>query len=85
MDGMNRTRIVASKIEQPIALTLDLINKYVYWVDVYLDSIGVVDYQGRNRQTIIEGRQVSKVFKSSIPFGTHILYIEGQSQREKQT
>ncbi|KAJ7345791.1 hypothetical protein JRQ81_001741, partial [Phrynocephalus forsythii] len=61
MDGMNRTKIVASKIEQPIALALDLINKYVYWVDVYLDSIGVVDYQGRNRHTVIEGRQVRRL------------------------
>lgn len=59
MNGMNRTRIVISKIEQPTALTLDLVNKYVYWIDVYLDFLGVVDYQGRNRQTIIEGQLVS--------------------------
>lgn len=58
MDGMNRTWIVDSKIEQPTALALDLINKYVYWVDIYLDSLEVVDYQGRKRQTIIKGRQV---------------------------
>lgn len=58
MDGMNRTWIVDSKIEQPTALALDLINKYVYWVDIYLDSVEVVDYQGRKRHTIIKGRQV---------------------------
>jgi len=57
-DGMNRTWIVDSKIEQPTALALDLINKYVYWVDIYLDSVEVVDYQGRKRHTIIKGRQV---------------------------
>ncbi|KAH0621373.1 hypothetical protein JD844_022571 [Phrynosoma platyrhinos] len=62
MDGMNRTRIVVSKIEQPTAITLDLISKYVYWVDVYLESVGVVDYQGRNRHTIIEGRQVRHLY-----------------------
>ncbi|NXS93779.1 LRP1B protein, partial [Jacana jacana] len=58
MDGMNRTWIVDSEIEQPTALALDLINKYVYWVDIYLDSVEVVDYQGRRRHTIIKGRQI---------------------------
>ncbi|KAK4817560.1 hypothetical protein QYF61_020009 [Mycteria americana] len=58
MDGMNRTWIVDSKIEQPTALALDLVNKYVYWVDIYLDSVEVVDYQGRKRHTIIKGRQI---------------------------
>lgn len=63
MDGMNRTRIVESKIEQPTALALDLINKYLYWVDSYLDYVEVVDYHGRNRHTIIRGRQVSSEWK----------------------
>ncbi|XP_048808618.1 low-density lipoprotein receptor-related protein 1B isoform X3 [Lagopus muta] len=58
MDGMNRTWIVDSKIEQPTALALDLINKYVYWVDIYLDNVEVVDYEGRKRHTVIKGRQV---------------------------
>ncbi|NXA51771.1 LRP1B protein, partial [Nothocercus julius] len=58
MDGMNRTWIVDSNIEQPTALALDLINKYVYWVDIYLDNLEVVDYQGRKRHTVMRGRQV---------------------------
>ncbi|XP_031410177.1 low-density lipoprotein receptor-related protein 1B-like [Meleagris gallopavo] len=58
MDGMNRTWIVDSKIEQPTALALDLINKYVYWVDIYLDNVEVVDYEGRKRHTVIKGRQI---------------------------
>ncbi|NXX76697.1 LRP1B protein, partial [Urocolius indicus] len=58
MDGMNRTWIVDTKIEQPTALALDLINKYVYWVDIYLDSVEVVDYQGRKRHTVMKGKQV---------------------------
>ncbi|KAF7241914.1 Low-density lipoprotein receptor-related protein 1B, partial [Varanus komodoensis] len=62
MDGMNRTRIVITKIEQPTALTLDLVRKYVYWVDVYLDCIGVVDYQGQHRHTVIEGYQVRRLY-----------------------
>lgn len=76
MDGMNRTRIIDSKTEQPAALALDLVNKLVYWVDLYLDYVEVVDYQGKNRHTIIQGRQVSiivfeniaKVIKWIIPY-----------------
>lgn len=58
MDGMNRTWIVRSRLEQPTALALDLVNKYVYWLDIYLESVEVVDYQGRKRHAVIEGRQV---------------------------
>lgn len=64
MDGMNRTWIVDSKIEQPTALALDLINKYVYWVDIYLDNVEVVDYEGRKRHTVIKGRQVGIYLKN---------------------
>jgi len=63
MDGMNRTWIVDSKIEQPTALALDLINKYVYWVDIYLDNVEVVDYEGRKRHTVIKSRQVGIYLK----------------------
>uniref|UniRef100_A0A7M4EHT3 Low-density lipoprotein receptor-related protein 1B n=1 Tax=Crocodylus porosus TaxID=8502 RepID=A0A7M4EHT3_CROPO len=66
MDGMNRTRIVESKIEQPTALALDLINKYLYWVDSYLDYVEVVDYHGRNRHTIIRGRQARHLYGLTI-------------------
>ena len=59
MDGTNRTRIVDYKIEQPTAVTLDLVKKLVYWADAYLDYIEVVDYNGKNRLTIIHGTQVS--------------------------
>lgn len=59
MDGQRRSRIVDTKIEQPYAITLDLVTKLVYWADVYLDYIEVVDYEGRNRHTVIHGRDVS--------------------------
>ncbi|XP_040330903.1 low-density lipoprotein receptor-related protein 1B isoform X2 [Herpailurus yagouaroundi] len=62
MDGLNRTRIIDSKTEQPAALALDLVNKLVYWVDLYLDYVEVVDYQGKNRHTIIQGRQVRHLY-----------------------
>eukprot|EP00063_Salmo_salar_P032241 XP_014007076.1 PREDICTED: low-density lipoprotein receptor-related protein 1B-like [Salmo salar] len=53
MDGTNRTRIVENRIEKPTAVTLDLVRKLVYWADSALDYIQVVDYNGRNRHTLI--------------------------------
>lgn len=55
MDGQNRTKLVDSKIVFPNGITLDLANKLVYWTDAYLDYIEVVDYEGKNRHTIIQG------------------------------
>nr|XP_015214111.1 PREDICTED: low-density lipoprotein receptor-related protein 1B isoform X2 [Lepisosteus oculatus] len=62
MDGTNRTGIVGYKTEQPTAITLDLVKKLVYWADVYLDYIEVVDYNGKNRHTVIQGRQVAYLY-----------------------
>ncbi|XP_021325253.1 low-density lipoprotein receptor-related protein 1B isoform X1 [Danio rerio] len=62
MDGTNRTKIVEYKTEQPTAVTLDLVKKLVYWSDAYLDFIEVVDYNGKNRQTIVQGNSVSHLF-----------------------
>ncbi|EPY72578.1 hypothetical protein CB1_000913002 [Camelus ferus] len=61
-DGTNRTRIIDSKTEQPAALALDLVSKLVYWVDLYLDCVEVVDYQGKNRHTITQGRHVKHLY-----------------------
>lgn len=61
LDGSERRRIVDSGTEQPTALTLDLVKKLVYWADVYLDFIAVVDYDGKNKHTIARGNLVSKI------------------------
>ncbi|MGH0120697.1 UNVERIFIED_CONTAM: hypothetical protein FKN15_035083 [Acipenser sinensis] len=61
MDGTNRTRIVDFKTEQPTAIALDLVKKLVYWADVYLDYIEVVDYDGKNRHTIIQGENIENL------------------------
>ncbi|XP_062904698.1 low-density lipoprotein receptor-related protein 1-like isoform X1 [Mobula hypostoma] len=66
MDGQSRSRIVDSKIEQPYAITLDLVSKKVYWADVYLDYIEVVDYEGRSRHTVIHGRDVRHLYSLTV-------------------
>uniref|UniRef100_A0AAY4BY64 EGF-like domain-containing protein n=1 Tax=Denticeps clupeoides TaxID=299321 RepID=A0AAY4BY64_9TELE len=59
MDGQNRTKLVDSKIVFPYGIALDLVTRLVYWADAYLDYIEVVDYEGKNRHTIIKGLLVS--------------------------
>lgn len=60
MDGQNRTKLVDSKIVFPHGITLDLVSRLVYWADAYLDYIEVVDYEGKNRHTVIQGLLVSR-------------------------
>lgn len=79
MDGQNRTKLVDSKIVFPHGITLDLVSRLVYWADAYLDYIEVVDYEGRNRHTIIQGLLVRIAHKKLPPTdrggkNIHILY-----------
>uniref|UniRef100_A0A8C8ANT8 LDL receptor related protein 1 n=1 Tax=Otus sunia TaxID=257818 RepID=A0A8C8ANT8_9STRI len=62
MDGQNRTKLVDSKIVFPHGITLDLVNRLVYWADAYLDYIEVVDYEGKNRHTIIQGILIEHLY-----------------------
>lgn len=72
MDGQNRTKLVDSKIVFPHGITLDLVSRLVYWADAYLDYIEVVDYEGKNRHTIIQGLLVRTAAQHT-PHTTHAL------------
>ncbi|XP_064182725.1 low-density lipoprotein receptor-related protein 1B-like isoform X2 [Anguilla rostrata] len=80
MDGTNRTRIVESKMEQPTAVTLDLVKKLVYWADAYLDYVEVVDYTGKNRHTIVHGISVSYLYGLSL-FEDYLFAIHAELSR----
>ncbi|XP_047198611.1 low-density lipoprotein receptor-related protein 1B-like [Hippoglossus stenolepis] len=86
MDGTNRTRLVDYKIEQPTAVALDVVKKLVYWADAYLDYIDVVDYDGRNRHTVIHGSQVSYIYALAVfedfLYATHSDPSKGSSSVE---
>ena len=73
MDGTNRTRLVTEHVEQPTAVALDLVRKLVYWADAYLDYIEVVDYEGNNRHTIIQGLLVRTAAGGLSPLGPSLL------------
>ncbi|XP_076069558.1 LDL receptor protein 1 isoform X2 [Oratosquilla oratoria] len=54
MDGSSRINLVSQKIVYPFGVTVDYPNKHIYWVDGYLTHIERVDYEGKNRRTILK-------------------------------
>lgn len=66
LDGSQRRVLVDTKIVYPYGITLDLPLKRVYWVDTYLDYIEAVDYDGRNRKTILRGSPVQNLYSASV-------------------
>uniref|UniRef100_A0A8C9AST4 LDL receptor related protein 1 n=1 Tax=Prolemur simus TaxID=1328070 RepID=A0A8C9AST4_PROSS len=79
MDGQNRTKLVDSKIVFPHGITLDLVSRLVYWADAYLDYIEVVDYEGKGRQTIIQGILVREPL-SEVLWGNHYSGPAGEGE-----
>ena len=49
MDGTNLRALVSEAIYQASGVTVDIINKRVYFCDSLLDYIETVDYEGQYR------------------------------------
>ncbi|XP_067141896.1 low-density lipoprotein receptor-related protein 2 isoform X5 [Centruroides vittatus] len=55
MDGTQRITIVDTFIYKASGLAVDYVTKRIIWCDAQLDQIATVNYEGKNRQTIIRG------------------------------
>lgn len=53
MDGTHRLKLSLSKIYGPTGLTVDAVNRRVYWTDSKFDHLETVDYDGRFRYMVI--------------------------------
>lgn len=53
MDGSQRKTLVSFQVKWPNGLTLDLVRRRLYWVDAKLNMISSVDFDGRNRETVL--------------------------------
>ncbi|CAF0941452.1 unnamed protein product, partial [Brachionus calyciflorus] len=77
MDGRNRQIIVQDKLLEPIAITVDLIKKRLFWIDRKYDHLETSDYNGLKRFIIASGSQnlphsVSiDIFESTIFFADY--------------
>lgn len=56
MDGTNQTNLVLKQLTYPSELTLDFANQHVYWIDIYTNYIGRVNYDGTKH--IVKNTQV---------------------------
>lgn len=68
MDGsdVSRTVLVDTNIEWPNGLTLDYVNKRLFWVDAKLHQIFSVDWNGQDRRKIrIEPKALPQPFSIS--------------------
>ncbi|XP_032428334.1 low-density lipoprotein receptor-like [Xiphophorus hellerii] len=53
-DGRTKLPLVTSLIRQPVALSLDLPRRLLYWFDQGMRSISRIDLEGRHRKTVVE-------------------------------
>lgn len=73
MDGNDRKPIITEKIIFPYGLSIDYATKLIYWVDTYLDFIERIDYNGKNRKTILKGKQAVNLY--GISTFENLLYV----------
>jgi Low-density lipoprotein receptor repeat class B. len=57
MDGSHRNMVIVSDIKWPNGLTLDLVQRRLYWVDAKLNEISSCDYNGGNRRLVLYSPQ----------------------------
>ena len=53
MDGDNFMRLVEEHLKWPNGLTIDYTTDRVFWADAHLDRIEFVEWDGRNRYTML--------------------------------
>ncbi|XP_048108831.1 low-density lipoprotein receptor-related protein 8-like isoform X1 [Alosa alosa] len=54
LDGRGRTTLVTSVLQSPVAIAVDLPRKLLYWADAGRHSLSRVNFDGRQRKTVLE-------------------------------
>ncbi|CAI2344055.1 unnamed protein product [Caenorhabditis sp. 36 PRJEB53466] len=77
MDGQHRVVLVeGDRVKWPNALTLDYVEKRVYWADAKVKSIFSCDYWGKNIKTVLHSHQyLSHPFSMAV-FENRIFYTD---------
>ncbi|KAG1701225.1 Low-density lipoprotein receptor-related protein 2 [Nymphon striatum] len=79
MDGTNREVIVSDGIYRANGLCTDHVSQRIYWVDNLVDYIGTIDYNGKNRHTVLRGRSVPSANKLTL-FEDNIYWTDNTRQ-----
>ncbi|GFY45676.1 low-density lipoprotein receptor-related protein 1 [Trichonephila inaurata madagascariensis] len=61
LDGSNRTKLVSEKIVKPNGIAVDIPTESVYWIDIYLNAIEKVKYDGTGRRVILKNTQLKNM------------------------
>ena len=81
MDGTERQVVVSRQLKWPNGITLDLVEKRLYWVDAKMDVIGSVNFDGSQRRTIVsDTRFIGDPFSISV-FEDWIYWSDWQLNR----
>ncbi|KAI3389567.1 hypothetical protein SNEBB_009857 [Seison nebaliae] len=76
LDGRGVEQVITTEIKEPTGITIDLMKKRIFWVDMKYDRMEMCDYQGRGRRLIIRGRRkIPQPFATDI-FENHIYYTD---------
>jgi len=77
MDGSNFSMILNwdQGIAWPNALAIDYFNERLYFADAHLDYVDFVDFEGKNRHTVVKGVKSPHVFALTI-FEEHLFYTD---------
>ena len=61
LDGTERSIFVSADLDKPLGLSVDLVDKRLYWVDDFRDTIESVELlTGANRRTISVSRNIAR-------------------------
>ncbi|CAB3367800.1 Hypothetical predicted protein [Cloeon dipterum] len=68
LDGSNFTYLLnwEDGVAWPNALTIDYFSERLFWADAHLDYIAHVDFNGKNRHSVMAGTKVPHVFALSV-------------------
>lgn len=75
MDGTNRTVLSDINLFRIQGLTIDYTLRTLYWADSYLDYIGSMTYDGKNRREIIGRPEIAQPFAITI-FNNHLYFTD---------
>lgn len=80
MNGNARKLIITKSIAWPNGLTLDPIQKRIFWVDAHFDYLATADYEGENRLILMSGAtKIPHPFAVDV-FNEFIFYTDWDSK-----
>ncbi|CAA9998006.1 unnamed protein product [Nesidiocoris tenuis] len=74
MDGSD-PRILLSKIEHPLAITIDLETRLLYYSTEYPSTVGVMDTDGNNQHTLLSESETTISLPKAIAVHQKYLYL----------